>query len=195
MLFKYKRCPYCGKNTKASIKSRVIGIYNHRCENCCKVYKIKYEDSILTSWILILGIIEIILIILSRYFSILMFIFLLVPSMIQKYCPKYKKTYGDVIQSPSGMDLLYENLMLTSFKVSIPNGLKLNRGEILPTIADFDSHDCFSVASPVMIAKTEKDFCYCAFLYEHPGNDKCFQDSFINMYKDNLEFTLKVLLD
>lgn len=106
------------------------------------------------------------------------------PFPAHRYCPRYKKIpFSDT----SGVDpsCYTERLPEESVAGQIANGVFVRKGEILTTVAGFDSFPCFEAASPVILVKAAMSGQIAfSFLYEHPNNTAVLRE-YITLYRDN----------
>ena len=66
----------------------------------------------------------------------------------------------------------------------IENGVFVHKGEILTSVADFDSFPCFEAASPVIMVKAAMSGQIAfSFLYEHPDKTAVLRE-YITLYRD-----------
>ena len=67
----------------------------------------------------------------------------------------------------------------------IENGVFVHKGEILTSVAGFDSFPCFEAASPVIMVKAAMSGQIAfLFLYEHSDNTAVLRE-YITLYRDN----------
>lgn len=72
----------------------------------------------------------------------------------------------------------------------IENGVFVRKGEILTTVAGFDSSHCFEAASPVIIVKAAMSGQIAfSFRYEHPDNTAVLRE-YITLYRDGTAITV-----
>ena len=72
----------------------------------------------------------------------------------------------------------------------IENGVFVRKGEILTTVAGFDSSPCFGAASPVIMVKAAMSGQIAfSFRYEHPDNTAVLRE-YITLYRDGTAITV-----
>ena len=192
-MYRYERCPACGKKTKPSFGNTVVGVYHYRCENCSSVYKIDYSGSPLIYYSLACAFIIFALsTLVSKYFMLFSVVALLIPYMIRNYCPRLRKFKDGDIQGLSGGEMIYENLMLSAFKIIKPDSLNVNKAQIFLLTSDFDEHDAFTETSPIFIISKNRNTCFCTFLYDHPNNNECLKAERFCIYENSSNYEVKL---
>lgn len=186
---RYTRCPRCGKKTAAGLKKTELrlGIWEYLCENCKNVYWIDraYSYRLITLLLVAVFLCAVFAAYLHQAHLLLSIpILASIPFLAHRYCPRYKKIpFSDT----SGVDpsCYTERLPEESVAGQIANGVFVRKGEILTTVADFDSFPCFEAASPVILVKTAMSGQIAfSFLYEHPNNTAVLRE-YITLYRDN----------
>ena len=93
-----------------------------------------------------------------------------IPFLAHRYRPRYKR-FLSPIHRASTQAAIPSVCRRKAWRDRLKTAFSSHKGEILTSVADFDSFPCFEAASPVIMVKAAMSGQIAfSFLYEHPDN-------------------------